>query len=178
MNLSESTTFSLAEAIHNLLEISLAPSVPASLPNISTKYNIIIRLWTRGFDKLLESLRSASFTSVLALEYPQDFIPYAYTFYTGLLEEQTLGMFRAGWLDALGDLARYHMSIEAMVRRHEGLGPEAHNGSGFCRPVCRPLPLPVICRTCPHKSSPTSEKLVARIDDSPRPSVGLAAAKR
>jgi len=49
--------------MHNLLEISLAPSVPASLRNI----------------KLLESLWRASFTSVLALEHLQDFIYYPYT---------------------------------------------------------------------------------------------------
>ena len=70
--------------MHNLLEISLAPSVPASLRNIPTKYNIIIRLWTRAFHRLLESLRRASFTSPLALEHLQDFIYYAYTFYTGI----------------------------------------------------------------------------------------------
>jgi hypothetical protein len=85
----------LTEAMHNLLEISLAPSVPASLHNIPTKYNIIIRLWTPAFHKLLESLRRASFTSLLALEHLQDFIYYAYTFHTGLLEEQTIRTFRA-----------------------------------------------------------------------------------
>jgi len=74
----------LAEISHNL---SLSPSVPASLRNIPTKYNIIVRLWTYGFHKLLESLRRASFSSPLALEHLQDFIYYAYSFYTGLLEE-------------------------------------------------------------------------------------------
>ena len=39
---------SLAENIHNLLEISLSPSVPLSLRIISTKYNIIVCLWTYG----------------------------------------------------------------------------------------------------------------------------------
>ncbi|KZP28577.1 hypothetical protein FIBSPDRAFT_947410 [Athelia psychrophila] len=77
----------LAEMMHNLLEISLAPSVPASLRNIPTKYNIIIRLWSHAFHKLLESLRRASFASPLALKHLQDFIYYAYTFYTGILEE-------------------------------------------------------------------------------------------
>src|ERR1700694_136790 len=55
----------LAEISHNLLEISLSLSVPASLRNIPTKYNIIVRLWTYGFHKLLESLRHASFNSPL-----------------------------------------------------------------------------------------------------------------
>lgn len=50
------------------------------LRNIPTKYNIIVRLWTYGFHKLLESLRAASFGSPLALEHLQDFIYYAYSY--------------------------------------------------------------------------------------------------
>ncbi|KAK6977365.1 hypothetical protein R3P38DRAFT_2479905, partial [Favolaschia claudopus] len=88
-----------------IYSISLAPSVPVSLRNIPTKYNIIPRLWTFAFHKLLESLRRASFTSPLALEHLQDFIYHAYTFYTGLLEEASLNPFKSGWLEALGDLA-------------------------------------------------------------------------
>ena len=67
-------TSSLAENIHNLLEISLSPSVPPSLRIIPTKYKIIVRLWTYAFHKLLESLRRAAFASPLALEHLQDFI--------------------------------------------------------------------------------------------------------
>jgi len=95
----------LTEISHNLLEISLLPSVPASLCNILTKYNIIVCLWTYGFHKLLESLRCASFNSPLALEHLQDFIYYTYSFYTGLLEEPILSSFQSGWLEALGDLS-------------------------------------------------------------------------
>ena len=51
----------LAESMHNLLQLTLAPNVPASLRNIPTKYNIIIRLWTHAFNKPLEALRRASF---------------------------------------------------------------------------------------------------------------------
>ncbi|EIW73927.1 hypothetical protein CONPUDRAFT_160557 [Coniophora puteana RWD-64-598 SS2] len=80
----------LAELMHTLMEISLSPSIPASLRVIPTKYNIIIRLWTHGFHKVLESLRRASFSSPIALEHLQDFIYFAYTFYTGLLEEPAL----------------------------------------------------------------------------------------
>jgi hypothetical protein len=101
--------------LHNQLEISLTPSVPASLCNLPMKYNIIICLWTHAFHKLLKSLYCASFTSLLTLEHLQDFIYYTYTFYTGLLEEQTLRTFRAGWLEALGDLACYRMAVAAMV---------------------------------------------------------------
>ena len=32
-----------------------------------------------------------------------------------LLEEPTLESFKAGWLEALGDLARYRMAITAMT---------------------------------------------------------------
>ena len=46
---------------------------------------------------------AAAFTYPLALEHLQDFIYYAYIFYTGLLE--------SGWLDALGDLAWYRMAV-------------------------------------------------------------------
>jgi len=75
-------------------KISLAPSVPASLHNIPTKYNIIICLWTHAFHN--KTFLRTSFASVLALEHLQDFIYYAYTFYTGLLEEQTFRTFHSG----------------------------------------------------------------------------------
>ena len=60
------------------MEISLVPSIPASLRVIPSKYNIIIRLWTHAFHKLLEALRRALFSSPLALEHLQDFIYYDY----------------------------------------------------------------------------------------------------
>ncbi|KAG6840703.1 hypothetical protein C0991_004947 [Blastosporella zonata] len=168
----------LAEYIHNLLEISLAPSVPASLRNIPTKYNIIVRLWTYAFFKLLESLRRASFASPLALEHLQDFLYYAYTFYTGLLEEPTLATFKSGWLEALGDLARYRMAVAAIVS-----GPESTTSPG------RKLTLKDVSDVVatddggllkPPKVSKgsTSDKPAARIDDSPSPSVGIVAARQ
>ena len=49
------------------------------------------------------------------MEHLQDFIYYAYIFYTGLLEEPTLVSFKSGWLEALGDLAWYRMAVAAMV---------------------------------------------------------------
>ncbi|KAG6821141.1 hypothetical protein H0H93_005361 [Arthromyces matolae] len=168
----------LAEYIHNLLQISLAPSAPSSLRNIPTKYNIIVRLWTYAFFKLLESLRRASFTSVLALEHLQDFIYYSYTFYTGLLEEPTLSGFKSGWLEALGDLARYRMAVAAMVR-----GPGSPSIPG------RRLTLKDVNEVVttgknellqpPQVSKgSTSDKPAARIDDSPSPSVGIVAARQ
>jgi hypothetical protein len=99
----------------NLLEICLATGVPPSLRNIPDKHNIIIRLWTSCFHRLLENLRRSSLTSRIALEYLQEFIYYAYTFYTVLLERDTFKYYRASWLEALGDLARYRIVIAAMV---------------------------------------------------------------
>lgn len=162
----------LAEAIHNLLEISLSPSVPASLRTIPTKYNIIVRLWTFAFHKLLESFRRASFQSPVALEHLQDFIYYAYTFYTGLLEEPNLGCFKSSWLEALGDLARYRMAVAAMV--NSGMGDQG--GPLTAKAVSEAA---ANSPTSASAGSPNSgsDTPAARIDDSPSPSVGIAAAR-
>ena len=45
------------DMMHNLVEISLAPFIPALLRVIPTKYTIITRLWIHAFHKLLEALR-------------------------------------------------------------------------------------------------------------------------
>jgi protein SMG6 len=138
-----------------------------------------VRLWTYAFHKLLESLRRASFTSPLALEHLQDFIYYAYTFYTGLLEEPTLNSFKSGWLEALGDLARYRMAVAAMVNSGfsgqgsltakavseaaaaESTQSSTINGNTSAVPAAKSV----------------SDAPAARIDDSPSPSVGIAAAR-
>ncbi|KAI6038993.1 hypothetical protein EDC04DRAFT_2868129 [Pisolithus marmoratus] len=167
----------LVDMMHNLMQISLSPSVPASLRVIPTKYNIIIRLWTHGFHKLLEALRRASFNSPLALEHLQDFIYFAYTFYTGLLEEPTLRTFRAGWLEALGDLARYRMAVAAMVT-------SSHlSGSALTTDAVSKAAEATTEETGSKKSKSqisvksSSVRQAARIDDSPTPSVGIVAAR-
>ncbi|THH06579.1 hypothetical protein EW146_g9568 [Bondarzewia mesenterica] len=63
----------LEEIMHNLLEISLAPSV-------LKKCRIIIRLWSPAFHRLLKNFRRYSLSSKVAMEHLQDFIHYAYTF--------------------------------------------------------------------------------------------------
>ena len=151
--------FRLAEKIHTLLQWTLAPNVPASLRNIPQKYNIIIRLWTHGFYKPLETLRRTSFQSAVALEHLQDFIIYAYKFYSLLLEDRMLDSFKSGWLEALGDLARYRMAIAAMTTPTNVLG-------GEFAPVSQEA-----------LSNQEAEQPPARIDDSPGPSVGVAAAR-
>ncbi len=147
--------------MHTLLQLTLAPHVPASLRNIPTKYNIIVRLWTHAFNKPLENLRRSSFQSAIALEHLQDFIIYAYEFYSMLLEEHNLDSFKSGWLEALGDLARYRMAIAAMTS-----------------PISK-LPEDGFASISEHALSSRSQDgdVPPRIDDSPGPSVGVAAAR-
>ncbi|KAG1754234.1 hypothetical protein EDB19DRAFT_1665358 [Suillus lakei] len=168
----------LAEMMHNLMEISLAPSVPASLRVIPSKYNIIIRLWTHAFHKLLEALRRASFSSPLALEHLQDFIYYAYTFYTGLLEEPTLRSFRSGWLEALGDLARYRMAVAAMVTNNQLKGSALTTDAVSKAAAASTDGEPVSAKNKSQMSvKSSSDRPAARVDDSPSPSIGVVAAR-
>lgn len=168
----------LAEMMHNLMEISLAPSVPASLRVIPSKYNIIIRLWTHAFHKLLEALRRASFSSPLALEHLQDFIYYAYTFYTGLLEEPTLRSFRSGWLEALGDLARYRMAVAAMVTNNQLKGPALTTDAVSKATAASADDEPVRVKSKSQMSvKSSSDHPAARVDNSPSPSIGVVAAR-
>jgi protein SMG6 len=164
--------------MYNLMEISLAPSVPASLRVIPTKYNIIIRLWTHAFHKLLEALRRASFSSPVALEHLQDFIYYAYTFYTGLLEEPTLGSFRSGWLEALGDLARYRMAVAAMVTNNQLKGSALTTDAVSKAAAASSDGEPVSAKSKSQMSvKSSSDRPAARIDNSPSPSIGVVAAR-
>ena len=167
---------SLAENIPNLLEISLSPSVPPSLRIIPTKYNIIVRLWTYAFHKLLESLRRAAFASPLALEHLQDFIYYAYIFYTGLLEDPTLVSFKSGWLEALGDLAWYRMAVAAMVNDGGG-GQGSLTIKAVSEVAAESSDLNESSRGNSGSAKSISDAPAARIDDSPYPSIGIAAAR-
>ncbi|KZS89877.1 hypothetical protein SISNIDRAFT_444548 [Sistotremastrum niveocremeum HHB9708] len=143
---------SLAEMMHNLMTLTLSPQVPTSVNSISTKYNIPTRLWGNVFHRLLESLRRAALKSPVALEHLTEFIYYAYSFYSALLEEHQLSSFRNGWLEALGDLASYRMAVVAITPPAESL-----NILSISRRLPTPPPEP-------------------RIDDSPSPSVGAHAA--
>ncbi|KAH7915986.1 hypothetical protein BJ138DRAFT_996574 [Hygrophoropsis aurantiaca] len=179
----------LAELMHTLMEISLAASppstppslslaasVPASLRVIPTKYNIIIRLWTHAFYKLLETLRRASFNSPLALEHLQDFIYFAYTFYTGLLEEPALHTFKAGWLEALGDIARYRMAVAAIITNKQITGA-ALTADAVSQAAADSEEAETSKPESEAGVQSSGDRPVARIDDSPSPSVGIAAAR-
>ena len=80
---------SVSKLLLDLMAMSLAPGVPASLKNKPEKYNIIIRLRTDCFYRFLENLWCSSPTSKIVLEYLQGFIYYTYTFYTALLKRNT-----------------------------------------------------------------------------------------
>lgn len=164
--------------MHNLLDISLAPTVPASLRNIPTKYNIITRLWTIAFWRLLESLRRAACATprdALAFEHLQDFIYFAYGFYCGLLEEHSLEIFKANWLEALGDLARYRMTVAAMATSIY-YPPSTLTAAAISSAVQAASSAP--SRVADGDADEAmSEMSAARIDDSPVPSIGVAAAR-
>ena len=102
--------------IHNMLRLTLAHNVPVSLRAVPEKYNLIMRLWLHGFHRPLENLRRCAFNnSIVALEHLQDFIYYAYTFYSCLFEEENLSVYRSSWVESLGDLARYRMAVSELV---------------------------------------------------------------
>ena len=98
--------------IHNLLRLTLAHNAPLSLRAVPEKYNLIMRLWLNGFHRPLENLRrcATSNNSIVALEHLQDFIHYAYIFYSCLFEEENLSVYRSSWVESLGNLARYRMA--------------------------------------------------------------------
>ncbi|KAF8504047.1 hypothetical protein BU17DRAFT_101528 [Hysterangium stoloniferum] len=145
----------LAELMHNFLTLCLSPQVPVSFHQYPTNYNIPSRQWTNAFHRLLETLRRASATSPVALEHLSDFIYYAYNFYAGLLENPLLSHYRQGWLEALGDLARYRMAVSAHIASAP-FGERIHDR--------------------PSSVFTAVKEPETRIDDSSSPSVGPGAA--
>ena len=157
----------------NLLTISLAPNVPASLKNIPKKYNIIIRLENNCFYHLFKNLRCSSPTSKIALEYLQEFIYYVYMFYTALLEWNTFKEYHASWLEALADLAQYCIIIAAMIPAHtctsSSLTTAMTNGLRSS-PTGSTISLSYTLSTTSSENHPAHP-------DSPTPSVGIIAAR-
>ena len=98
----------------------------------------------------------ASSTSPVAMEMLSEFIYYAYGFYTGLLEEQLLESFKASWLEALGDLARYRMALASHTASASAALAESQVTSALAELEISP-------------------QEPARIDDSPSPSIGAGA---
>ncbi|WRT66431.1 uncharacterized protein IL334_003387 [Kwoniella shivajii] len=107
----------LAELHDHFLITLYDPLVPSSYHQLSVKYNIPSRLWQTAFHSLLERLRQAWMSGhPTALDFLTDVVYDAYRFYSELLENQALSNFRTAWIEALGDLARYRMTIASYVQ--------------------------------------------------------------
>ncbi|PWN22544.1 hypothetical protein BCV69DRAFT_146975 [Microstroma glucosiphilum] len=110
------------------LDRALRPGLPASLGSLPQDYDIPLRLWKNGVHLFLEHLRldlpdlsgrngaparsqgDVSFQAAI-LELMVDFIQFAYSFYTNVLEAEHLRPFKTVWLENLGDLARWRMGV-------------------------------------------------------------------
>ena len=105
--------------------------------------------------------------------------PFPYSFYTGLLEEPILSSFRSGWLEALGDLARYRMAVAAMVGGGVGSGGLGNRltSQAFSEAATCDSAEETKEKNGSSTTKSISEHLAARIDDSPSPSIGIAAAR-
>ena len=79
---------------------------------------LMLDLLTMSSAHIVENLWRSSSTSMMALEYIQEFIYHGYTFYTVLLQRNTFKEYRVSWLEALGDLAQYSIVVTAMIPAH------------------------------------------------------------
>jgi hypothetical protein len=82
--------------MHNLLKISLGPTVATSLCNIPIKHSIHDQLSSITFYRHLENLCPAAFAvlaDAVTFKILGDLICYAHAFYTYLVEECTLAAF-------------------------------------------------------------------------------------
>lgn len=60
---------------------------------------------------------SSSSPDANVLEHLIEFIQYAYTHYSQLFEDPAVAVFRAAWIEQLGDLARYRMAVAGLASR-------------------------------------------------------------
>jgi protein SMG6 len=110
--------------------MALDPRLPASLHSLPQRYNIPSRLWQTGFHQLLERMRHAIVSTpptpsnnlsdsspTNVLEHLIEFIQYAYGHYSQLFEDPSVAVFRAAWIEQLGDLARYRMAVAGLASR-------------------------------------------------------------
>ena len=119
----------LAELHEAFMEMALRPGLPASLHSLPQNYNIPTRLWQTGFHLMLERLRHAlpypqqsqvpsdeasAAVQAQLLDHLTEFIYFAYSFYTNLLESEFLRVFKSAWIESLGDLARYRMAVAGL----------------------------------------------------------------
>lgn len=121
----------LAEAHYSFLQMALDPHIPAGLHSLPQRYNIPTRLWQVAFHQLLERMRHAvtaapptssatQGSEANVLDHLIEFIQFAYTHYSQLFEDPTVAVFRAAWIEQLGDLARYRMAVAGLASRVHG----------------------------------------------------------
>ena len=106
----------LADLHHRFLVSVFDPVIPSTFQQLAVKYNIPSRLWQVSFHLILERLRLAwMMGQPAALDLLTDLVHDAYRLYTDLLEDQAMIHFRTAWIEALGDLARYRMTIASHI---------------------------------------------------------------
>lgn len=146
----------LSEHYHSMITMILQP-VPASMLSFVDKYHLPTRLWANGILHCIESLRRLSNKFPGSVEHMTGYIYWSYHFYESLYETSLMNEFmapyRINWIEALGDLARYHMHVASRQSPQDATTLSA-----------APLTEDVLPQPIP------------RIDDTPPPSIGLAAA--
>ncbi|PVF98027.1 hypothetical protein CPB86DRAFT_705961 [Serendipita vermifera] len=149
----------LAELYHSMITMILQP-VPASMLSFVKKYSLPSRLWMNGITHCIECLRRMSGKLPGAAEHMTGYILWSYHFYESLYETSTMNEFMApykvNWIEALGDLARYHMHVSARQSSQEMVDNAV-------------VPLT-------EEALPPAPPAMPRGDDTPPPSIGIAAA--
>jgi len=97
----------LLQEHHDFFFASQHPSATRPLRELADKYSMAARMWKYGIHGLLELLRYCLPESI---EWMLEFIYIAYSMITLLYE--TVVVFKATWIECMGDLARYRMAIE------------------------------------------------------------------
>ncbi|CAO1621927.1 unnamed protein product [Jaminaea pallidilutea] len=124
----------LIDLYDTFLKTALQPGLPPSIRSLPHDHDLPARLWQNGCHLLLESMRAwvpfprglptttdevnvseaelrrqTSMTDHLC-----DFVYFAYSFYSTLLEAEYLRQFAMCWYENLGDLARYHLFLTGL----------------------------------------------------------------
>ncbi|TKA81930.1 hypothetical protein B0A55_01927 [Friedmanniomyces simplex] len=102
---------------HDFLMATQHPSATPELKALPTTYSMPARMWKYGIHAFLEVLRHRRPSSQ---DYMLSFIYLAYQMMTLLYE--TAPIFLDTWIECLGDLARYRMSIEEEKEPHAQWG--------------------------------------------------------
>ncbi|KAK0246844.1 hypothetical protein LTS09_018015 [Friedmanniomyces endolithicus] len=101
---------------HDFLMATQHPSATPDLKELPTMYSMPARMWKYGIHDFLEVLRSRR---PLSQEYMLSFIILAYQMM--MLFYETAPVFSDTWIECLGNLARYRMSMEEEKEAHARL---------------------------------------------------------